>query len=88
MLFGFQIFPGVIKFGEIESDHIGFRNADGSQARYASPYDEPHIASYAPAPVPSYSPSVPCPSNILIGCQPQVQTVPCAPQSYGQPGRY
>lgn len=67
--------------------------------RYASPYDEPEYQPpkpkyVAPRPAPApYHPSAPyqppsppsvrCPQNLLIGCAPQVQYVPCQqPHAY------
>lgn len=58
-----------------------------SHFRYASPYDEPTYA----APKPAYKAApVQCPQNLLVGCAPQVQYVPCQPPpppTY-YPGKY
>lgn len=39
-----------------------------------------------PAPAPAYAPSVPCPKNLLISCQPSVQSAPCS--GYAAPDPY
>lgn len=69
-----------------------------SHFRYASPYDTPKYVPKAPKPAykapPVYTPPaynypapkpVQCPQNLLIGCAPRVQYVPCSapPPSYG-----
>lgn len=51
-------------------------------------YEKP-IIPIAPSYEPQYAPPSSCGSNLLIGCRPQVQTVPCfSPPSYNAPYAY
>lgn len=63
------------------------QNIDNHEFRYASPYDEPEYTppkpKYVPPtpapyhPAPYHPSSMRCPQNLLVGCAPQVQYVPC-----------
>jgi len=98
---GFSNFGG--PFGRFRHPGHIFRSAaEGNdelptvnhEFRYASPYDVPRYERPQPAYAahkPSYkpSPSVQCPQNLLVGCAPQVQYVPCqAPPPAPQPSQY
>lgn len=99
---GFQNFgvnPGFNRIFRAENEDIEEEEMELSKFRYASPYDIPaykhakpaYKPVYAPAPVPAYSYSAPvqCPQNLLVGCAPQVQYVPCsAPPSSAYPNNY
>lgn len=70
-----------------------YRSAEAQSEDVGSSYTGSYESYQAPVPEPSYSlsypspaPQVKCGSNLLIGCTPSTQVVPCSsysPPSYG-----